>query len=131
MWLKRSLVFAVVSVGLFGVAARFTPAAWYHKSGVLDFVLVIDNSGSYAEALPVAVKESPRLVDSVLPGDRLAVFAVGPRVLPLFNGVVASQAVLASIVRQVRAVAVNTNGGTELGTLLIEVRQAFETFAVS
>lgn len=131
MWLGRSIVFGFVSVGLFALAVWLAPPQWYRQSGILDFVLVLDNSGSYEEALPVAVKEAPRLVEKVLPGDRFAAFAVGPRVLPLFNGVVDSQPALALVSRQVRALQVNTNGGTELAAVLVEVRKAFESFAVS
>lgn len=129
MW-KRLIVFSVFSVGLFCLAVYFAPPHWYRKSGVLDFVLVIDNSGSYEQAFPTAVKESSHLVNSVFPGDRLAAFAVGPEVLPLFNGTVSSPATRASIVRELRTLTVNTNGGTELAAVFAKVAKTYEEFAI-
>ncbi|PWU19824.1 MAG: hypothetical protein C5B50_05190 [Verrucomicrobia bacterium] len=119
------------SAGAFFSALWLVPPHWYRTAGVLDLVIVLDNSTSYAKALPVAVKEATPIIASLLPGDRLATFVVGPEVLQLFNGAVLSASAASSVGQQVRALQVNTNGGTELGTVFNQVRKAFDDFAVA
>ena len=47
----------------------------------------------------------------------LAAFAVGPEVLQLFNGTISSRTARASVVRGLRTLTVNANGGTELAAV--------------
>jgi hypothetical protein len=131
MWIRRILVLGCVSIGVFFLIRWIAPSGWSRAAGILELVVVVDNSGSYEQALPIAQAAAPELLRAVLPGDRLAVFAVGPKVLRFFSGVVDSPARLTALDRELQSLSVNTNGGTAMAAVFAEVRQAFDDFAVT
>ena len=131
MWFRRCLVACLITGGAFVFMLWLTPPHWYREAGILDLVVVLDNSASYEAALPVARAEAIPILSCLLPGDRLAAFVVGPEVLRFHEGVVRSSGSVEAVVQQVRGLQVNTNGGTELGTVFHHVREAFEHFSVA
>lgn len=120
---------AVVACSLVAVVGYWLlPAHLFRQAGTLDLGVLIDWSTSNKDNLPQAVESTAKLLQDVLPGDRLAVFAVGPEVITLASGPVSSSSALAILRRQVATLKPAARGGTALAPALARVRSAFDDY---
>jgi len=127
--LKFGLIVLLAAAFAFA-AVRLLPRHWFRQSGLLDLAVVVDVSGSYRDQLPMAIASTTQLLAQVLPGDRLAVFAVGPEIIELARSAVSPE-LLRVLGPRVAALRTAVSGGTALGDALTRVAAVLGEFATA